>query len=129
MAKAKVKIEDINIDDLDIEAIEEEVTIEEVEVIEDVKESAKAKDVIAAIKKNAPEFPVWDNMTALELDTIFGLGDQGRTVRRYLRKYFSDNHIHKESWKLTKSEANDVVAYLATKFGAPRFESKKEEEA
>ena len=127
MAKKTTPIIDINIDDINIEAIATDEIAEAVEVINEPQPKSNAKSVIDEIKRNAPEFPVWDNMTPKDLDTIFRMEDQGRTVRRYLRKYFSDNHIHKSGWNLTKSEANAVIAYLATKFGAPRFENVKKE--
>ena len=127
MAKKSTPTIDINIDDINIEAIATDEIAEAVEVITEPQPKSNAKSIIDEIKRNAPEFPVWDNMTPKDLDTIFNLGDQGRTVRRYLRKYFSDNHIHKSSWNLTKSEANAVIAYLATKFGTPNFDNIKKE--
>ena len=129
MAKKSTPTIDINIDDINIEAIATDEIAEAVEVINEPQPKSNAKSIIDEIKRNAPEFPVWDNMTPKDLDTIFRMEDQGRTVRRYLRKYFADNHIHKSSWNLTKSEANAVIAYLATRFGEPRFENIKEAQA
>ena len=129
MAKKTTPIIDINIDDINIEAIATDEIAEAVEVINEPQPKSNAKSIIDEIKRNAPEFPVWDNMTPKDLDTIFRMEDQGRTVRRYLRKYFSDNHIHKSGWNLTKSEANAVIAYLATKFGEPHFENIKKAQA
>ena len=130
MAKKTTPTIDINIDDINIEEIATDEIAEEVIIVADEKPKANAKSVIDEIKRNAPEFPVWDNMTPKDLDSLFLMGDQGRTIRRYLRKYFSDNHIHKSGWSLTKSEANAVIAYLATKFGTPNFDNiNKDEEA
>ena len=109
---SKDKVMDINIDDIDIEAVE---LVKDVKVVKDDKSKAKPKAVVNAIKNSAPQFPVWDNMTAIEIDNVFQIGDQGRTIRRYLRKYFSDNHIHKDSWKLSIKEANEVIGFLTTK--------------
>ena len=120
MAKSKVK-EVINIDELEV--IEEVIT----EAEENEAEAVNPKDVIKEIKQNAPEFPV-EALTPKELDKIFQLGDQGRTIRRYLRKYFAENHIHKTGWKLTKTETHEVIAFLATKFTGPDFTQLNEAE-
>ena len=126
---------------IDIEVIEEELGIdiieeaielsevkeEEVKVIEKSKES-KAQDIINKIKGNAPEYAdLTDGITPNQIDALFSLGDQGKTVRRYLRKYFSDNHIHKNGWALTKKEATEVIAFLATRYGQPNWKSLKKE--
>ena len=115
MAKKTTPTIDINIDDINIEEIATDEIAEEVIIVADEKPKANAKSVIDEIKRNAPEFPVWDNMTAIDIDNVFQIGDQVRTIRRYLRKYFSDNHIHKDSWKLSKKEANEVIGFLTTK--------------
>ena len=126
---------------IDIEVIEEELGIdiieeaielsevkeEEVKVIEKSKES-KAQDIINKIKGNAPEYAdLTDGITPNQIDALFSLGDQGKTVRRYLRKYFSDNHIHKNGWTLTKKEATEVIAFLATRYGEPKWSVLKDE--
>lgn len=120
---------EINIDDIDLNAEAIEIIADDaVTIVEDTKQpKSNAKSIIDELKRNAPEFPVWDNMTPKDLDAIFAMSDQGRTVRRYLRKYFSDNHIHKTSWNLTKHEANAVIAYLSTKLGEPHFNTEEEE--
>jgi hypothetical protein len=64
----------------------------------------------------APELTA-ELITPKMLDEMFKFGDSGRTVRRYLRKYFAANHLKKTSWNLTKSESLEVIAFLNTKYG------------
>lgn len=130
MAKNAKKVEVIDIEVMD--DIMEEIVENAETVITEVKaekQSKKAADVIAKIKKDAPEFPIETGLTPKQLDVLFSLGDQGKTIRRYLRRYFADNHVHKESWELTKAETCEVIAFLSTRYGQPRFEllDKKEE--
>lgn len=130
MAKNAKKVEVIDIEVMD--DIMEEIVENAETVITEVKaekQSKKAADVIAKIKKDAPEFPIETGLTPKQLDVLFRLGDQGKTIRRYLRRYFANNHTHKESWELTKTETCEVIAFLSTRYGQPRFEllDKKEE--
>ena len=139
--KAKAtEIIDIEVTDDIIEEIVEnaEVIIEEVKSDNQSKpkESKKALDIISEIRKNAPEFPIEDGLSPKELDAIFQLGDQGKTIRRYLRRYFAQSHTHKTGWELTKTETCEVIAFLTTRYGEPKFEllkkdstTKKEEKA
>lgn len=124
----KAEVVDIEVMDDIIEEIVEnaETVITEVKA---EKQSKRAVDIIAKIKQDAPEFPIKTGLTPKQLDVIFQLGDQGKTVRRYLRRYFADNHVHKEGWDLTKAETCEVIAFLSTRYGQPRFEllDKKEE--
>jgi hypothetical protein len=130
MAKNAKKAEVVDIEVMD--DIMEEIVENAETVITEVKaekQSKRAVDVIAKIKQDAPEFPIKTGLTPKQLDVIFQLGDQGKTIRRYLRRYFADNHVHKESWELTKAETCEVIAFLSTRYGQPKFEllDKKEE--
>lgn len=126
----KAEVIDIEVmDDIMDEIVENaETVITEVELDNPQKESKKATDVIAKIKKAAPEFPIKSGLTPKQLDVLFQLGDQGKTVRRYLRRYFANNHTHKEGWELTKAETCEVIAFLSTRYGQPRFELLNEKE-
>jgi len=132
MAKNAKKVETVIIeveDDLIEEIVENaETVITEVELDNPQKESKKAVDIIAKIKKDAPEFPIKTGLTPKQLDVLFQLGDQGKTIRRYLRRYFANNHTHKEGWELTKAETCEVIAFLSTRYGQPRFELLNEKE-
>lgn len=127
----KAEVVDIEVmDDIMEEIVENaETVITEVKADKQSKQPKKAADIIAKIKKDAPEYPIETGLTPKQLDVIFQLGDQGKTIRRYLRRYFADNHVHKESWELTKAETCEVIAFLATRYGQPKFEllNKKEE--
>lgn len=131
MAKNVKKAEVVDIEVMDdiIEEVVENAENVITEVKADKKQPKKAADIIAKIKKDAPEYPIKSGLTPKQLDVIFQLGDQGKTIRRYLRRYFADNHVHKESWELTKAETCEVIAFLATRYGQPKFEllNKKEE--
>jgi actin-related protein len=127
MKKVKEQVQDINIDDIDIEAVD--IIEDEVQVVQDDKKVSKAADVIAALKSSAPQYDVIDGLTPSLLDSLFNLNDGGRTIRRYLRKYFAERHIKKESWKLSKQEACEVIAFLSTKYGEPNFNAIKKDEA
>jgi hypothetical protein len=133
MAKKAKKAEVVDIevmDDIMEEIVENaETVITEVKADKQPKQPKKAVDVIAKIKQDAPEFPIKTGLTPKQLDVLFQLGDQGKTVRRYLRRYFADNHTHKEGWELTKAETCEVIAFLSTRYGKPRFDllNKKEE--
>jgi len=130
MAKNAKKAEVVDIEVMD--DIMEEIVENAETVITEVKadkQPKKAVDVIAKIKKDAPEYPIKSGLTPKQLDVLFQLGDQGKTVRRYLRRYFANNHTHKEGWDLTKAETCEVIAFLSTRYGQPKFEllNKKEE--
>lgn len=134
MKKKNETIVDINLDDMDdIEVIEEVVIEAEVqpEPTETKTKAPSALDIINEIKANAPEMPALtaDKVTPKQLDRIFHLTDGGRTSRRYLRKYFADNHIRKEGWNLDKKQAIEVIAFFTTRFGEPDFTGIEEEEA
>ena len=129
MAKNAKKAEVVDIEVMD--DIMEEVVENAETVITEVKadkQSKRAVDVIAKIKQDAPEFPIKTGLTPKQLDVLFSLGDQGKTVRRYLRRYFANNHTHKEGWELTKAETCEVIAFLSTRYGQPRFELLNEKE-
>ena len=129
MAKNAKKVEVVDIEVMD--DIMEEIVENAETVITEVKaekQSKRAVDVIAKIKKDAPEFPIETGLTPKQLDVLFQLGDQGKTIRRYLRRYFADNHTHKEGWELTKAETCEVIAFLSTRYGQPKFELLKEKE-
>ena len=130
MAKNVKKAEVVDIEVMDdvIEEIVENAETVITEVKADKKQPKKAADIIAKIKKDAPEYPIKTGLTPKQLDVIFSLGDQGRTIRRYLRRYFADNHVHKESWELTKAETCEVIAFLSTRYGQPKFELLNEKE-
>jgi len=130
MAKNAKKAEVVDIEVMD--DIMEEIVENAETVITEVKadkQPKKAVDVIAKIKQDAPEYPIKSGLTPKQLDVLFQLGDQGKTVRRYLRRYFANNHTHKEGWDLTKAETCEVIAFLSTRYGQPKFEllNKKEE--
>jgi len=130
MAKNAKKAEVVDIevmDDIMDEIVENAETV--ITEVKADKQPKKAVDVIAKIKKDAPEFPIETGLTPKQLDVLFQLGDQGKTIRRYLRRYFADNHTHKEGWDLTKTETCEVIAFLSTRYGQPKFEllNKKEE--
>ena len=130
MAKNAKKAEVVDIevmDDIMDEIVENAETV--ITEVKADKQPKKATDVIAKIKKDAPEFPIETGLTPKQLDVLFQLGDQGKTIRRYLRRYFADNHTHKEGWDLTKTETCEVIAFLSTRYGQPKFEllNKKEE--
>lgn len=133
--KVETPVVDIDIDAIDIEEETDVIgaIIEEAEtIIEETKEEAKedkpqekvgkAKEIIDKIKNSTPEYAgLPDSVTPKQLDEIFALGDGGRTIRRYLRKYFAEQHIHKEGWNLTKKEACQVIGFLSTRYGEPNF--------
>lgn len=124
----KAEVVDIEVmDDIMEEIVENAETV--ITEVKADKQSKKAADIIAKIKKDAPEYPIKTGLTPKQLDVLFSLGDQGKTIRRYLRRYFADNHTHKEGWDLTKAETCEVIAFLSTRYGQPRFEllNKKEE--
>ena len=89
---------------------------EEVEVIiEDttkVNETPKAepKVNIAEIIAKLP-----DNFTPATLDKLFQLDDGGKTIRRHLRKHFTESyaHEHKANWTFNKAQADEIIAYFA----------------
>jgi hypothetical protein len=130
MKPVDIDIEAIE-DDLGIDIIEEvieeaETIKEDVKVVEKEDKASKAADIINKIKNSTPEYAdVVDNMTPKQLDALFLLGDQGKTIRRYLRKYFAENHIHKNGWNLTKKEATEVIAFLSTRYGQPHWDAFK----
>ena len=129
MAKNVKKAEVVDIEVMD--DIMEEIVENAETVITEVKadkQSKRAVDVIAKIKKDAPEYPIKTGLTPKQLDVLFSLGDQGKTVRRYLRRYFANNHTHKEGWELTKAETCEVIAFLSTRYGQPKFELLNEKE-
>lgn len=129
MAKNAKKVEVVDIevmDDIMDEIVENAETV--ITEVKADKQSKKAADVIAKIKKDAPEFPIKSGLTPKQLDVLFQLGDQGKTIRRYLRRYFANNHTHKEGWELTKTETCEVIAFLSTRYGQPKFELLNEKE-
>ena len=101
-------------------AIEE---VEVIEIVDDVMNEVitNAEELINEIKQDAPEFPIKSGLTPKQLDYIFRVGDQGKTIRRYLRKYFADNHVHKTSWNLSLDETHNVIIFLTERFGEPDF--------
>lgn len=144
--KNETPVVDIDIDAIDIQEETDvigDIIVEAESVIEEVKEESaqaetkeekagKAKEIIDKIKQQTPEYAgLPDSVTPKMLDVIFALGDGGRTIRRYLRKYFAEQHIHKEGWNLTKKEACTVIGFLSTRYGEPHFDKlneKSEEE-
>lgn len=129
MAKNAKKVEVVDIevmDDIMDEIVENAETV--ITEVKADKQSKKAADVIEKIKKDAPEFPIKSGLTPKQLDVLFQLGDQGKTIRRYLRRYFANNHTHKEGWELTKTETCEVIAFLSTRYGQPKFELLNEKE-
>ena len=84
MAKNVKKAEVVDIEVMDdiIEEVVENAENVITEVKADKKQPKKAADIIAKIKKDAPEYPIESGLTPKQLDVIFQLGDQGKTIRR-----------------------------------------------
>lgn len=86
------------------------------EMLEIIDETPDEPETPVVPAENEPKSVPNGTLTPKMIDEMFQLGDGGRTVRRYLRKYFADKHIHKSSWNITPEEAPKVLEFLATKF-------------
>lgn len=100
---------------------------------EEVKEMKGKEEVAVAITKEPVNKKVQallkdmpDKVTPKHIDEAFGFNDGGKTVRRHLRKHFSEGHEHKATWEWAKNDKTlaTVLAYFADKYEIPEKKEK-----
>jgi hypothetical protein len=100
----------------------EEVKIEEVKIEEVTADKIPLKaDKVKADKLQLLIKKLPDSVTPKNLDELFQFNDGGKTVRRHLRKKFSDNHEHKADWKWSRTDKvlAEIVKYFADRYEIP----------
>lgn len=110
---------------------------------EDIKPEPKTKTPKATkpepkVKEVKPKVDIKPLLTAMPeaftpalLDKLFNLNDGGKTVRRHLRKHFTEpvKHEHKEKWSFTTADAHEILQYFADRYEYDLKNLEKEEKA
>lgn len=100
-----------------------------------VKTTKTTKPAAKPAPKKADIKPLLDAMpeafTPALLDKLFNLNDGGKTVRRHLRKHFTEpvKHEHKEKWSFTTADAHEILQYFADRYEYDLKNLEKEEKA
>lgn len=76
---------------------------------------------IDSIKK---QLPTDKPITPATLDKLFNLNDGGKTIRRHLRKHYSEqsSHEHKSNWawNLNDPVLNEILTYFSQRYATAK---------